>query len=178
MDTTFALLPITLVLWLDDGRNLAHHNPRVAHQLMQMSLSRCHADLLMSWTPQNLEQARYRNALLRSWYRLPISKFPWIDGLEPEWSFSIGGYTKTRNDIVYQYLADARWICYSYALQVGAPDWIEYRIATELFVDDLLASGYGKQFCLDLIKYLRRKDLEWVNNNLWHVAESQPGDEP
>lgn len=161
MDTTLVFLPVALTLWLDQTTCPSQKQIDAACLLMQFSRCEWHANMLKQWNPDVLEQRRYKTRLLTAWYSLPNSHWPWIDGMDRCWAFSLGGYTRTRDEIVHTYLDCARSYCYSIGLQVGSPDWIEYRIATYWFASDLLQAGFSKEFVAGLLKYLQEREDEW-----------------
>jgi hypothetical protein len=93
-----------------------------------------------------------------SWY----GKLPWIDMLPKDWP--------NRQEVIQCYLTRARqlqleWLCYE--------TWVDYRIATRLFVIDLLRNGRRREYVQRLLDIMAENELVYLMRRDAYFAQKE-----
>jgi len=93
-----------------------------------------------------------------SWY----GRLPWIDMLPQDWP--------DRQDVIHCYLSRARqlqleWLCYE--------TWLDYRVATRLFVIDLLRNGHSRDEVRRLLDAMAENELVYLMRRNAYFAQKE-----
>jgi hypothetical protein len=93
-----------------------------------------------------------------SWY----ARLPWIDMLPKDWP--------NRQEVVQYYLTRARqlqleWLCYE--------TWLDYRVATRLFIIDLLRNGHRREHVQRLLDTMAENEMVYLMRRNAYFAQKE-----